>query len=381
MKVLITYAYAGIGHKKAAEAVRNALSDFDDVNVTTADILDYTDEFFRFSYPRVYLFLINSVPLLWGFLYYFLDFGPVDKILSPVRRFFNNFFTKGFIEFILKEKPDVVLSTHFLPSEVISDLKKRGLFKGRLITVITDFLSHSFWMAKYSDYFIGAIERTKRDLVRRGVREERVKVLGIPCDPVFGRSGDRIALQAKLGLKKDLFSVLIMSGGFGTGPIRKIVRYVSGLESSMRDKIQIIVICGKNKALFDELNRVKADLKVRLSVFGYMDNIHEFMTVSDCIMTKSGGLTVSESLSKTLPMIIIRPIPGQETRNCRVLTDFGTAVRANTVKQALGYLRDFISLPEKLIGIRTRINLLSYPNAARDIAEFIVQDKGLRHED
>ncbi len=62
-----------------------------------------------------------------------------------------------------------------------------------------------------------------------------------------------------------------------------------------------------------------------------MNNIDEFMEASDCIITKSGGLTVSEALSKKLPMIITNPIPGQETRNCKILTGFGTAVRADRV--------------------------------------------------
>lgn len=373
MKILITYACAGIGHKKAAEAIQNALSNFNEIEVTPIDVLDYTNAFLKFLYPRVYLFLINRTPLLWGLLYYFSDSRLVDRFLAPVRKFSQNLHAKNFIKFVLEEKPDVIVCTHFLPSEIISGLKRKNIFKGKLITVVTDFLVHSFWIIEDSDYFIAAIERTKKDLVRRGIKEERIEVLGIPCDPIFSISKGREDLIKKLGMEQDFFNLLIMSGGFGTGPIREIISSIRSLEPEIRNRIQLIVICGKNKSLFEELNRLKLDLEIRLYVFGYMNNIDEFMEVSDCIITKSGGLTISESLSKKLPMIIIQPIPGQETRNCKVLTDFGTAVRANTVGQARDFIRDFIIFPEKTIGMKARINLLSYPDAAKNIARFIVE--------
>jgi processive 1,2-diacylglycerol beta-glucosyltransferase len=163
-----------------------------------------------------------------------------------------------------------------------------------------------------------------------------------------------------------------MSGGFGTGPIKKIVESIYAMEPALRDRIQVMVICGNNKDLFEELNRKKkAFLEFNLHVFGYMDNIDEFMEIADSIVTKSGGLTISEALSKKLPMIIIQPIPGQEERNSTILTGYGAAVRADTVDRAIYYIKDFISSPEKIIGMRARISLLAYPNAARAIARFV----------
>ncbi|MFC1667168.1 glycosyltransferase [Candidatus Omnitrophota bacterium] len=375
MKILIVYAYAGIGHKKAAESVRDALTKLGKAEVTTVDILDYTDRLFKFLYPRVYLFMINKIPFVWGFLYYFLDLHLVDKLLAPLRRFFHSLHAKKFTEFVLKEKPDAIVSTHFLPGDVISGLKKRGIFKGRLVTIVTDFLPHSFWMAQDSDYFIAALDKTKIDLTGRGIKEERVKVFGIPCGFNFSISKDRQELIKKLNLENGFFNLLIMGGGFGTGPVREITQAIFDLEPRIRNTMQVMIICGKNKDLFEELNRLKKDSDFKLSVFGYMDNIDEFMEVSDCIITKSGGLTVSEAISKKLPMIIIEPIPGQETRNCDVLTEHGAAVRANNVNEVLDYIKDFIISPEKIIGMRARIGVLAYPDAAKKIAKLIIRDE------
>ena len=371
MKILLTYAYAGIGHKKAAEAVQSALSDSKDLDVKIIDVLDYTNRVFKFSYPRIYLFLIDKVSFLWGIFYYFLDINLVDKVISPLRKFFHSLQAERFVKFILKETPDVIVSTHFLSSEVVSELKRKNIFKGKLVTIVTDFLPHTFWLARNSDYFIVAIERTKKDLIRRGIEEEKIKVLGIPCEPKFSISKSHEVIVKKLELEDKFFNLLIMSGGFGAGPAKKIVYSINSMEPKIREKIQINAICGKNKHLFKELNRLKSDLEVKLNVFGYMNNVDEFMEVSSCIVTKSGGLTISEALSKKLPMIIIQPIPGQETRNCKILVGYGTAVRADKVSQVRSCVKDFLNFPEKIFGMKTRINFLSYPNAARDIAEFI----------
>ena len=371
MKILIAHAYAGIGHKKAAEAIGKALLD-SGAQVEVVDTLDYTNSFFKFSYPRVYLFLINRAPFLWGCLYYFFDFRLADFLCAPVRRFFHDLQAARFIRFVIEKKPDVIVCTHFLPAEVVSALKKKNLFNGRLITVITDFLPHSFWLARESDYFIGAIEKTKRGLMRRGIEEERVKILGIPADPVFSISKGRKAMIEKLGLRENCFNLLIMGGGFGTGPVKGIVNTLSDLGSGVKNGLQIIVICGKNKGLLEDLNKIGASSGIKISAFGYMNNVDEFMEASDLIITKSGGLTVSESLSKKLPMIIIQPIPGQETGNCKILEGYGVAVRANTVGQVVDHVRRFLAAPEKIIGMKARINLLAYPDAAKDIADLVV---------
>ncbi|MDP2910984.1 MAG: glycosyltransferase [Candidatus Omnitrophota bacterium] len=371
MKILITYAYAGVGHKKAALAIEKALAGHSGVEVKNVDVLDYTNAFFKASYPNVYLFLINRLPTFWGLFYYLLDFKAVDFFMAPVRRFIHRLNCKGFIEFIKAENPDVVVSTHFLPSEIVSGLKKSGEYKGKLINVVTDFIAHSFWMASGSDYFIGAIQKTKADLLRRGVPEEKIRIMGIPCDPVFSISKGKEALMKQLGIEPGFFNVLMMSGGFGTGPMKEIVAEINNLDPDTRDKMQLIAICGKNELLFHELAKMAQGLRVRLKAFGYMNNVDEFMEVSDIIVTKPGGLTISEALSKTLPMIIVQPILGQETRNCKILTGYGTAVKAKNIQEVCGYIEEFVTSPEKMISTRTRIKLLRYPDAAKNIANFV----------
>jgi len=179
-------------------------------------------------------------------------------------------------------------------------------------------------------------------------------------------------LTKQLGVDPGFFNVLIMSGGFGTGPMKEIITEINDMDSKIRDKMQLIAICGKNELLFHELSKMVQGLRVRLKTFGYMNNVDEFMEVSDIIVTKPGGLSISEALSKTLPMIIVQPILGQETRNCKILTGYGTAVKARNAKEVCGYIEEFAMSPEKMIGTRTRIKLLRYPDAAKHIASFVL---------
>ncbi|MFH1479064.1 MAG: glycosyltransferase [Candidatus Omnitrophota bacterium] len=372
MKILIIYAYAGIGHKKAADAVFSRLSSHKEISVENIDALDYTTKFFKFMYPRAYLFMIDRAPYLWGFFYYFFEIGIIDKVFSPIRRFFHCLSARRFIDFIAESRPDIVLCTHFLPVDVLSDLKEKGLFKGKLIALITDFLPHNFWIAKNIDYYIGCLKETADELIKRGIKEDKIKVLGIPCDEKFNIKKDKEGLIKKLGLKHGLFNILVMGGGFGTGPVFKIAKHISELASSIKDKIQLVVICGKNKSLFKRLEEIRSGSSINLGIFGYMDNVDEFMEISDLIVTKSGGLTTSEALSKRLPMIIIEPILGQETRNCDILTDSGVAKKADSVQEVIDHLKDLVVSPQKIEEMRKNIDRLSYSDASQKIAGLIL---------
>ncbi|MFH1782710.1 MAG: glycosyltransferase [Candidatus Omnitrophota bacterium] len=375
MNILIAHAYAGIGHKKAALAVESSLLGFKDAKVKTVDVLDYTNPVFKFLYPNIYLFLINKIPFLWGLLYYFFEIKIVDRLVSPVRGLVHSITARKFIDLIDKTQPDVILCTHFLPAEVVSRLKKKKRYKGKLYTVVTDFISHSFWMARYSDCFIVCLEETRNDLLRRGIKKEKIKVLGIPCDPKFSITKDRTQLIEKIGIEKDLFNILIMGGGFGAGPVEDIIDSLDKIEGILKYKLQMLVICGKNKVLYEKLNKKKGATDVNLKVFGFMDNIDELMEVSDLLISKSGGLTISEALSKNLPMVIVNPIFGQETRNAKLLAKHGVAVKIEHPKDIVTYLKELLVSPKKMQHIRSRMEHFSYKDASKRIADFILENE------
>lgn len=369
-KVLILYATAGIGHKKASMAVKAAFDELKipDVEVTLADALDYTNTFFKWSYLKAYLLLVNKLPMIWGFSYYLTDNFYVNIVVSKIRRFNNWLNSRELVKYLIDTKPDVIISTHFFASEVISGLRESGRLKSKLLTVVTDYRLHSWWICDFTDMYVVASQDAREDLIRWKVPDPRIKVLGIPIEPVFLKKYDKSNILREAGLKEGVFTVLVIGGGFGVGPIEEIVNAIGNLSKP----IQIITICGHNEELVKKMEALKLSMKADIKAFGFVNNVYEYMEASDVLISKSGGITVSESLAKELPIIVLAPIIGQETRNCDYLTKNGAAVRigkASELKEVLEYL---VSNPGRMTALREAIRAIKKPMAAYDVAKLAI---------
>jgi processive 1,2-diacylglycerol beta-glucosyltransferase len=365
-KILIVYATAGIGHKKASIGVKKALEEIapKDAEVTLIDALDYTNAFFKWSYLQLYLFMVNRMPLAWGCFYYLTDNCYVNMIISKIRRFSNWINSKKFTGYLLRSKPDVVISTHFFASEVVGDLKEAGLLQTNLITIVTDYRLHSWWMAPGTDMYVVGGEDARNDLLKCNVDPAKVKVLGIPAEPIFSKQLDRKRIFEETGLKEGIFTILVIGGGFGVGPIENIIKIVKELSMPL----QVIVVCGHNDSLVKKIVDLKKDTKAHIKVLGFVDNVYEYMEISDILISKAGGITVTESLSKELPMIIIAPIIGQETRNSDFVVSHGASFRIDKLQDLKGLLEDLASHPEKMKKTREDIRAIKKPMACYDIA-------------
>jgi len=365
MKVLIIYATAGIGHKKAAFAIKEAF-DRKGKDAHLIDVLDYTTKFFKFFYNSVYLFLVKRIPLVWGFFYYILDNPYVYAVLSPFRRLTNFLNSKKFVKYLMDKRPDVVITTHFFASEVIANLKKKNLFNTRLITVITDYQSHKFWLSDYIDMYIVASDDTKKEMTRRGIESNKIRVFGIPCSNNFSKEHNTENILKKLNLLPNKKTLFVLGGGFGVGPIKEIVTHLDGIE----EDFQAMVVCGYNKALFRGVSDVVQSAKHSFKVFGFVDNIDEMMSVSDILVSKPGGITVTEALNAKLPMIVIDPIPGQEMRNYRFLERNGAATRIKAPKEIAPIVQERLH-SDKLEVLKNNVKKIRLVDSAERIVDEI----------
>lgn len=361
-KILIVYTSAGAGHQCVAESVYQALGE---EGVELVDVLNFTSCLFKKVYPAIYLFLAQYLPSAWGFLYNISDKNRSRRWPKKIRRFFNKTHTAKFEKYLLETKPETVISTHFLPSESVAHLKRSSRFTGRLITVVTDFAVHSFWVLKEIDLFIVALESTGEELSVRGIARERIKPLGIPIKAKFSVSHTRNALLRKLGLKDNLFTVLVASGGFGVGPFKQLIMVLEKLTKP----IQVLIVCGQNKRLFKQLKRRVFKKAVRL--YSFVENMDELMEVSHLIIGKAGGVTMAESLAKKLPSILISPIPGQETRNCDILEEAGCAVRVDRINKLKKLIEHLMDSPEELTKMKEKIEKTARPDAAVRLAKLV----------
>jgi processive 1,2-diacylglycerol beta-glucosyltransferase len=370
MKILILYASAGAGHRKAAEAVYEALSEkIGKPNLVLADALAHTTAIFRWLYSKKYLTLVNYMPLLWGFFYYLLDNKWIYRLVRIPRRIVNGLNCRRLERFILQEKPDVVVSAHFMTNEVMGHMKRSGRLNCRLFCAVTDYRLHSFWVVPEVQQYFVAAQKTKEDLLRAGVAESRIHITGIPISPKFSLLLHKDLTRIKLGLNPNLLTVLIIGGGFGVGPVEELVRRIGAVSADM----QLAVVCGWNKELEERVAKTVAALGLKAKVYGFVDNIHELMSASDILVTKSGGLTSSEALAKGLPAIFVKPIPGQETRNSRVLEAAGAAFIASGALAARDKIKEWISQPAVLNEIRESVKKTAHPRSAGDVADLVLR--------
>jgi len=364
MRIIITYASCGTGHRRAAEAIYNYFQEnCPAIDLKIIDALEKTDFLFKNIYSNGYLFLVNHALPLWHFCFWLTSikaFRPITNSLIPVITRLN---AKNFSNFLIQEKPDFVISTHFLPPEIAAYLKKINKLNSKLVSVITDFGIHPLWISEGTDMYIVASDFSKEQLILEGVQENIIKDFGIPIDSKFLKKYEKDILCKKLDIQPNKFTILITTGSFGIGRIEEIV-------DSLCKEVQILVVSAHNKMLYARLK--KRDYP-NVRVFGFIDNMQELMAISDIIITKPGGLTISESLAMDLLPIFITAIPGQETANAKILAKKSIGINIKNVASIKDIALDFRDHPDKLKNMKEKINELKRPFAVKELCNVICQ--------
>lgn len=364
MKIIVTYASSGAGHLRAAEAVYYYIKEnYPQDEIKLVDVLEKSGILFRVSYLFGYSFLIRRAHWFWHLVFSITEFRALRIFTRPIARIFNVLNTLEFRRFLIRENPDCIVSSHFLPSEIAASLKKSKKIKSKLITIVTDYVIHPFWICSGTDTYIVGLAAAKEQLVRAAVEERRIKDLGIPIHPKFLRVYDKEALLRKFGLNKDRLTLLIITGSFGIGPIEDIV-------DSLCHSLQMIVVCAKNKRLYQQL---KERNYPGVLIFGFVDNMQELMTVSDLVVTKPGGSSIAEILNMGLPAVFISAIPGQETGNIKILRQYGIGLHPKDIRQVKDVVLDLKQHPDKLEKMRQEIIRLKKHNTLKEIAGVIRQ--------
>lgn len=363
-RVLILSASYGEGHQQAALAVRDALIELQPgVDVRIVDYLEMVHPMLNSFARYAYLKSVRFAPALYGLFY-----NGTSRIApsSLLQRRLNHLGLDDLEAYLREYSPDAVLSTFPTPAGVMSLLKERGLTSIPNATVITDHAIHNQWIHKCTDHYFVGSELVKKGLVQRGVPPERITTTGIPIRPAFLAPSNQAAIRAKLGLDERRPTVLIMGGAYGV--LGDIVQICEELFQS-ENLGQMIVVCGRNEKLRVQIDLLAREARNPVWVFGFTREVHELMAVSNLIVTKAGGLTISEALAMELPMLLYRPIPGQETQNAAFLVKSRVAVLARTRKEVVTHVHRLLyDGGSRLKRMRQNTNTIRKVTAARDIA-------------
>jgi processive 1,2-diacylglycerol beta-glucosyltransferase len=364
-KLLVLSASAGAGHVRAAQAVERAFAVTGGAReVRHVDTLDFTNKVFRRLYSKMYIDMVNGAPEVLGWLYDYLD-TPWER--ERRRLLVDKFNTRPFVKMLEEYRPDAVVCTHFLPAEIISWLKAKRRLACPQGIVVTDLDVHAMWLCHHYEHYFVAIDETRVHLEKLGIPAGKISVTGIPVDPVFAEHKDKQAARERLGLARDKTTVLLSAGGFGVGPIEHLV--TSLLEA--QHPLQVVAICGRNAEAKDRLTALAGRAtpeRHAVSVVGFTTEMDEYMSASDLLVGKPGGLTTSEALAKGLVLVIVNPIPGQEERNSDHLLEEGVAIRCNNLP-ALAYKIDrLLGNSARFDAMRANVQRFARPRAAFDVA-------------
>ena len=366
-RILLMHISEVSGHKQATLAIENAIKALEpQTEILNINAFNYTNPITEQVINRLYMSVLKRTPGIWEYLY---DNPSVVKSIARFKQFVHNHNSPKLKRLYDNFKPDVIACSQAFPCGMVADFKKIYNIDVPLVAVLTDYVPHSFWLYENVDYYIAPDIETKNKLAEKGIQGEKIKVLGIPIDPKFSKAYDRKAVCVKLGLDATKPVILIMGGGHGLGPIKKII----GLTDEIRLDLQIIVVAGINEKLLRWLEKKKVKFRKKILGLGFVDNIEELMSVSTLIVTKPGGITTAEALAMGLPMVIVKPLPGQEEHNTQFLLKLGAAVLVKEEAVIGQTIAALLRQPEEIRKIKETARKIAAPNSATDIAKLLLE--------
>lgn len=370
-KVLFLSAPIGAGHVRAAQATGAALRRLaPEVATEFASVFDFFSPRLGRMILGGYLKVLDVFPQAYGAAY---GWGNSSRLALAGRSMVSGFLASRLAGYLQASRPDTIVATHATPAGLMAHLAARGGLTVPTVGVVTDFVVHRLWVYSEIGTYCVAGETMRDFLAASGVPRERSAATGIPVDARFSAPLDGAAAKAALGLQAETPVVLIMGGGVGLMPMADIVAALEGLETPL----QLIAVAGRNEALRQQLAALTGELRhCTLMPLGFADNVHELMAAADLLVSKPGGLTAAEALTRGLPMVIFRPIPGVEEANTGFLTACGAARRAETADALAATVRALLSSPEASTSMRAAALATGRPDAAEAVAKIILERLG-----
>ncbi|MBQ3179562.1 MAG: glycosyltransferase [Clostridia bacterium] len=371
MKILILSVTAGEGHNSTAKALRE---EFERMG-TECTVLDT----FQYISPPLAKFLSEGYLLVTEKARhaYKVGYRLAEKRRGSekaVTHLVDMAFAGDIVDFINSDDYGVILFTHPFAGMILDYLKETRMLSLPTVGILTDFTFHPYWEdCTRNDYVITPAEGVLLQGLRKGFRPEQILPYGIPIRPDFLTNTPKAEAREKLGLDPDTTTILIMGGSMGYGNLGQTVEQIDAI--SYGQDFQMVVVCGNNgeaKAEIDGLTEA-GKLRHRVLTTGFVNYVSLLMDAADCIVTKPGGLTTSESLTKGLPMVIVNPIPGQEQRNTEFLLNNGAACAASKTCPIDECLYQLLTSPERLDAMGQCVRALSKTGATERVCRFVLE--------
>lgn len=364
-KVLIISASVGAGHDQAGYALKTEIQRR--YSKVQTEFVDFMDNKYTFNnlLKEVYLEMLECAPGLYNFMYQIA--ARSGNSASNAKYVLFKTMQHHMQELFTQYQPELVIVTHPFPCGAAASIRRNGGCAIPLVAVVTDFSFHGMWFFHEVDEYFVATEDLYQAFVDRGMSYSRVHITGIPVKQEFGQNRDVTMVRSQWGLSSDKPLVLLMGGGLGLGSIEEALVSLDKLDQ----QIQVVAVAGKNNSLFNSLVNIASQMHQSIKVVGFVDNIPELMAISDVLITKPGGLTISEAMAVGLPMVFYKSLPGQEEENSRYMTSCRIALKASSPNVLVKTLSRLLSHPQELHTLKERSRQLGRPHSAEHIVDII----------
>jgi processive 1,2-diacylglycerol beta-glucosyltransferase len=375
MRVLFLSASVGVGHVSAANAVAAALRRIEPkARTPVVDSYKYAALVVSRIVSDGYLQMVKTIPQMYRYIY---DRAERAREVGPLRTWAHQFTAANLRPLILRERPDAVVCTHAFPCGAMAEYKRSFADAPPVVGIVTDFAVHGFWIHDNIDGYVVATDAIRDALTARGVAAESISVSGIPVRRDFARSGESSdALRERLDLPRDRRVVLLMGGGLGIAPLERMMRALESIEVPLA----AVVVTGRNTRTQRRVMAAAEGVSYPVRALSFVENVYDYMHAADALVTKPGGLSTAEALVAQIPMVLCKPLPGQEERNARILVEAGAAVRTRRLEELPKALEAVLTDVGKRERMMEAARQFARPNAAGAAASMIARLVKLRKE-
>ncbi|WP_404442272.1 diglucosyl diacylglycerol synthase [Sutcliffiella horikoshii] len=352
-KIIILTASYGTGHLQVANSLYQECANKGMTNVKICNLYAESHPFISEVTEKLYTKSFTYGKQFYKLFYYGTDIIQNKKML----RWYYQYGLKRLTSLIQSEEPDILINT--FPITAVPEFRRRTGVVIPTFNIITDYCLHSLWLHDDIDKYYVASNELKAKIHSRGVPVSKVVVSGIPIRPAFSESHDKMALYEKYKINPEKDLILLIAGAHG---VLKNIKEICETLLLTTDH-QLAVVCGNNLSLRNELAHLNNRYDERFHCFGYIERIDELYRLASVMITKPGGITLSEATATGTPLILYKPVPGQEKENALFFSEKGAALIAKDREELLLSIDSLLKNKEKQLSLQASIRRLYLPTS------------------
>lgn len=341
------------GHHHVANTITQYVNNrSNDIECISIDLVNRWNPVLESIITKTYLWWVQKFPKIYSWTY--RKFAYESK-KSRSYKYYEIIFLNVIKKIIATEKPDLIICTHGFPSYLVNTLKKSGVCSVPLLNIYTDFFINDLWGREMVDYYFVSDIRMKTNLLNvYSISDKSIFLTGIPVDESFNNSSDTKKTDGNL-------NIILTGGSAGLGKIKELIK-----SSKLHPRINLFVMTGNNKKLYNDISKLSDSNIYPLPYISSREQLNDLYNIADAIITKPGGVTISEAIKKRIPIFIHSTLPGQEEINLKHLKEQGLVFTLeegiDIAEQVIAVLSDNLKMLESQRSLQRYINNLDLNN-------------------